>query len=142
MSESFGGPPVASDSAPAAPTYAVTSPVQAPVAKRRRYSPRQLVIWAVVVVVVLVGGYVYRHVTGDPTTAKVGSCMTGQSKDTIKVVGCSDATAQWTVVGKVDENSQPSSTKMDSDCAAYPTTAAEFWDEDNGDNFVLCLATK
>ena len=108
------------------------------------FGGKRILIWIGVVVVILIGSYVYKHVSGDPDVAKVGSCMTGQSKDTLKVVGCDDAKVQWKVIGKVDDQKDPKTDEgYASACSKWTDTGAAFWKGSDGSNgYVLCLVAR
>ena len=96
----------------------------------------------IVPVVLLVGGLVWSLATGDPELAKQGDCLLGQNADDMKIVGCDDATAEWTVVGKIDNVREETfnASEEDTSCTGYPTATASFWSGTKGGNGdVLCL---
>lgn len=132
---------------PGPPGYG-PAPMGAPMppapAKPKKKALVRLGILVGVIVVLIIGGVVYRHVSGSPDVAKAGDCMTGQTGDTLKVVACTSSTAQWTVVGKVDNQAQSTGISgMDSACDPFPTAEASFWKgSDGGKGYVLCLAPK
>ncbi|GIF67209.1 hypothetical protein Ais01nite_52440 [Asanoa ishikariensis] len=94
-------------------------------------------------VLVLVVGYVWKVVTGDPEVASAGDCLIGQTAEDMKIVGCDDATAEWTVVGKVDSIRQKdfmAAGENDPTCDPWKTTTVSYWTgEKNGTGHVLCL---
>lgn len=86
-----------------------------------------------------------------PGSADVGDCMVGQTAQTLKVVECTDPTAEWTVVGRLNEKAEADFT--DDSCAAFPTAEISYWEAQKrrgiaglvqGDpkGFILCLAKK
>jgi hypothetical protein len=92
--------------------------------------------------VVLLIGLVARQVTGDPDTAAVGECLSGATADDLKVVECADSTAEYKVVGKVDDKTQTEA-NLNGGQICRPFTGAEriFWKgEQGGSGYVLCLA--
>lgn len=100
------------------------------------------IIGAVVVFAVIsFGGWAWKHLTGAAETAKVGDCLAGQSEEDLRVVDCSDATAQHKVIGKVTDKSEAAfNTSAGDICSAFPTTESAFWwGERGGNGDVLCL---
>jgi len=128
-----GGPP------PAAPVE--ESPEPAKPSKGRKV--RNLILRIVAVpAVLIIGGAIWAVASGDPDMAKTGDCLVGQTGDDIKIVGCDDATAEWKVVGEVDNVSEAdfNATENDTSCTAYATSTASFWAGRKGGNGdVLCL---
>lgn len=122
-----------------APNYANLPPT--PQAPKKSFNWLRIVIPLVVIAVIAVGGYVWKHVSGDPDIAQVGNCLSGQSEDEIKVVDCGPS-ADWKVVGKVDNVAKPDNTGMQNACAKWPTFQAAFWKgpESGKDGYILCLA--
>jgi hypothetical protein len=118
-------------------------PPQYPTAAPKKKSPVRRIVFglvaaAVIVVIVLVG----KQVTGDPSTASVGECMSGSTADNLKVVGCTEAGAEYKVVGKVDGKTQSQANINGGEiCKPYPTAETIFWQgEQGGKGYVLCLA--
>jgi hypothetical protein len=111
----------------------------APAPKRRG---RQLVWIGVIVVVVLalVGISVFLN-RNSPSGAKVGDCVHKTGTDSIEVVACTDKNAEFTVVGRVEDQTQVQAGL--SSCDPYPDADQVFWSgEEGGTGYVLCLATK
>ncbi len=104
---------------------------------------RKLAGAAIGLVLLIVVGTIWSVMTGDPSVASTGDCLVGQSSDKIKVVGCDDATAEWTVRGEVEkvrEEDFDAAGENYAGCAAYPTAEAWFWSGTEGGNGdVLCL---
>ncbi len=107
-------PPSAPETAPAA---APQQPAPEQPKKGRGIVGR--IIGAIVVIAVLaVGGIVYRYLTGDVTTAKVGDCITDTVKpdaSDAKVVDCAKPEAKNKVIGIVEN--VPESDMADQDKA-------------------------
>ncbi len=143
--QGYPGQPV---SQPAQPGYPVQPnypggpgqpPAEPPKKKRRGLRiALQLVIGAVVFVLV---GAVIKFATGDPDIANVGDCMSGTSADDLKVVKCTEAGAQYKIVGKVEDKTQSEfNSDSGSICKAFPTAESAFWKgEEGGKGYVLCL---
>jgi hypothetical protein len=119
------------------------APPQYPAEPPKRKSPaRRIVLSVVGVGAVLVIGLVARQVTGDPDTASVGECMSGASAQDLKVVECTDSTAEYKVVGKVGDKTQTeASISGEQICRPYAGAERIFWKgEQGGSGYVLCLA--
>lgn len=136
-------PPAAPSAAPTATAPEAAAPAPEPVKSGRGKQIRNQIIRIVAVpAVVIVGGIVWAFASGDPTMANTGDCLIGQQADDIKIVGCDDATAEWKVVGKVDNVSEAeySASQDDTHCSAYSTATASFWSgKKRGNGDVLCL---
>lgn len=102
---------------------------------------------------VLVIGVPYGLIVGSsaPASADVGDCMVGQTAETLKTVECTDPTAEWTVVGRLNDKAETDFT--DDSCSAYPEADISYWEAQRrrglsrliqGDpkGFILCLAEK
>lgn len=64
----------------------------------------RIVIGIVIIGVLAIGGWIVKNLTGDPDIAKTGDCVTDAvSAEDMKVVDCSDPTAAFKVVKKVDD---------------------------------------
>jgi hypothetical protein len=113
----------------------------APPAKRRRPRTRLLISIGVVVVIVIIG-IVGRILSNDPDKAAVGDCMSGTTAENLKVVKCTDANAQYKVVGKVNGKSQTEfNTNSREICGPFQGAESAFWKgERGGDGYILCLA--
>ena len=98
----------------------------------------------VVVLVLFVGGIIWRTVTGAPSTAKVGDCVSGSvsNANETKVVDCTDAKATGKVVGKVEDKTEAEfQSNTEEICKPYPTAETAFWEGNSGKKgYVLCLA--
>ncbi|BCJ64411.1 LppU/SCO3897 family protein [Polymorphospora rubra] len=101
---------------------------------------KQVIGVVVVLVVIAVGGFIWNNLTGDPSTASVGDCLVGEDEDTLKVIDCGDATAQWKVVGKVEDKSESEFRASEGICAVHPTSEiAYWWGKPGGNGDVLCM---
>lgn len=92
--------------------------------------------------VVAGGGYVWKQMTGDASTAAVGDCVQDSGSQNVKVVSCSDPKAAHKVVGKVDHVAEPfddAQTAMI--CKPFPATTLAFWEGNSAgaQGYMLCL---
>ncbi len=116
---------------------------QVPPPPKKSKAKRLLLTGGIVVVVLIVLGIVVSIFTkNDPDNANVGSCMTGQTADTLKITDCTNSNANWTVVGKVTTKSEPDSATAGKDCDPWPAAQADFYKGDSSGGYVLCLAPK
>lgn len=111
---------------------------QPPATKRRRRVVLGVVAAVVVVVIGVAGWFMSRD---DPDNAKVGSCITGQTINDLKVVDCAADAAEYKVVKRLDSQArtefQKSSEQM---CESAPSTTKALWIGKGLVGFVLCLA--
>jgi hypothetical protein len=117
-------------------------PPQYPAEPPKKKSPvRRIVLSLVAVGVVAAIAFGARYVTGDPDTAAVGDCLSGSSANEMKVVDCTDAGAQFKVLGKVEDKSQTeASVGGERICQPYAGAERIFWKgEEGGKGYVLCL---
>ena len=95
----------------------------------------------IALVIVVVAPIAYFASQSQPSAAEVGDCMAGQDEDSLKVVECTDPTAEWEVVGRIETADSGQTTEVA--CAAYPQADASYWQESSrGSGFTLCLASK
>ncbi|MBW8482302.1 LppU/SCO3897 family protein [Actinomadura parmotrematis] len=123
--------------------YAQQQGYPPPPAPAKRSSGRR---WLVVlaVIVVLIGGLVALGAwasQGSPDSAKAGDCVARPGADDLKVVKCTDASAAFKVLGRVDDKYKY---QFDQDsktlCAPYQGTRSAFWRGESGkQGYVLCL---
>jgi len=105
------------------------------------------------VALILLVGVPYGLIVGSsaPASADVGDCMNGQTAETLKIVECTDASAEWVVIGRLNEKVEADFT--DDSCAAFPQTEISYWEAQKrrgvaglvqGDpkGFILCLGAK
>src|SRR6266545_1443569 len=87
--------------------------------------------------------------TTDPTNARVGDCLAGQTMDSstaeevsdIKIVPCTAADAKYKVVGIVAGKTEAQFKVDDHLCDAYPSAVSVLWQgRTGGAGSVLCLA--
>ncbi len=102
---------------------------------------RRLIIWVGVSVVLVFAIVLVCGVFGKsgPQNARVGSCMSLNSGDSVQVVDCSSSAAHLKVVGRLSISSRPFDSQLTQDCAPWPTTIGAYYDADH--HFVLCLAS-
>lgn len=108
---------------------------------KARGAGRRIVGGLVGAAVVFGGGIAWKYISGDPETAKVGSCMIETAKaDDMKTVDCNDPKAAHKVVGKVEGMTEATFKATDNPCTAYPTAESALWgSEKGGKGYVLCL---
>jgi hypothetical protein len=118
------------------------APEAQPAARRRSLT---VVGWAVLAAVLLsvalgAAGFAMGKRSADRTLrAKQGECLTGASDTDLRPVACTDAAAQWRVLGVVENKTQKEAKEQA--CQAWPQAEASYWESRNGKNgFVLCLA--
>jgi hypothetical protein len=109
---------------------------------RRRTKRRQIVALVVLLVVAgLVFGGVWLGTRHNASTAKVGDCVDQTGTGAVSVVACTDPTADFGVVGRVENK-----TEVDAGlgaCDPYVDQGAEtfYWAGQPGKTgYVLCLA--
>jgi hypothetical protein len=127
---------------PVQPAGDSAAPAVKPPSKGRAILVR-LGLAVVVLIVVVIGGAIWANVSGDPSVANVGDCVSGtvaNANDT-KVVKCTDASATGKVVGKVEGKTEAQfNTETEKICGPYPTAETAFWSGKSGSKgFVLCL---
>jgi hypothetical protein len=95
-----------------------------------------------VVVVVVIGVLAWQSQRSSPDAAVVGDCVSHGSGDDIKVVACTDATAAFKVVGKVQNKTQTDfNLSSESICKPFPGVQSAFWKGKVGSTgYILCLA--
>ncbi len=100
-------------------------------------------IIGIALLVVIGGPIAYFASQSAPSAANVGDCMTGQTADTLKKVDCTDASAEWTVVGRLSDQTEAQFNAADNPCPSFPTTEFAYWEGKWGQTgFVLCLESK
>ena len=116
------------------------APGPAPVPVRRGGGGRRRLVGIVILVLLLAGlvaaGIYFNRDAA--SKAKVGDCVEQQGTDTLKVVTCDDAKADFKVVGRVENKRQ---SETDSACSQYPDFESSYWEGKSGQKgLVLCLA--
>lgn len=126
---------------PAYPGQQAYPPAPGQPVERKKRSWVRIVVPIAVIAVIAIIGFVGKFLTGDPDTAKVGDCMSGSSAENLKVVKCTDAKAEFKVVGKVNDKSQSDfNTGSAEICKPFPAAESAFWKgESGGKGYVLCL---
>lgn len=133
------GQPQAPDAAPAGayPPAAAFAPQPPPEPKKKSVLKRFLITMVGVVVAIVVGVLVRSGVFDTPAM-KVGDCVQQTGADDVKVVDCTSADAQYSVLGIVEKQSQISA-RMGA-CKAFPETTSVYWEGRNtGNGTVYCL---
>jgi hypothetical protein len=98
------------------------------------------IVIAVVILAALVGIPLYLA-RDDADTAKVGDCVAQTGSSSVHVVACNDATAEYKVVGRVEDKTETEAGI--SACGPFEEQGAEqsYWQGERGkQGFVLCLA--
>ena len=118
----------------------------------KRHVGKRLLITGGIVVALIIAGVVSSKLSDSTDNAKVGDCVKDVPSnstvkgDNMKTVKCTDPTAKYKVVGKVEHVSRVSvslgNSLGNSVCKAYPTATGTYWrgKEDGMDGYVLCLA--
>jgi hypothetical protein len=121
----------------------MTEPLPAP-DQARKMTPRAVysVIGVIVVMLAVLGSVLVINLTRSPTYATRGSCMTGDSPVSLRLVRCSSPAAQWVVLGAVPM-SQLSKYRDRSFCGNYPDPALTSWrNPDSKAVYFVCMAPK
>ncbi|MCW2914917.1 MAG: hypothetical protein JWN52_2985 [Actinomycetia bacterium] len=87
-------------------------------------------------------GYGWKVFKGEsPDLAKVGDCMAGTDANNLKVVKCTDAKANYKVIGKVNDTTEIGFQMNRSICKPFQGAESAFWKGKKlGTGYVLCLA--
>jgi hypothetical protein len=94
-------------------------------------------IASLVVIVGVVVGFIILD-KGDPAQATDGSCVKQTGPDSVKVVDCSSADAQYKVVKRVDGHYDETSANVK--CPQVAPDATTFYAQTGqGNDFLLCL---
>lgn len=98
------------------------------------------IVGAVIVIGIIIAAVVSQK--GNPDSAKVGDCIHHGSGDEVKVVSCTDSSAGYKVVGKVEDKTQTQfDISSDSICKPFQGAESAFWKGKVGKTgYVLCLA--
>jgi len=116
-------------------------PGPAPQPVRSGGGARRRIITIVVALVVIgglvaVGAFLNRDAA---SKAKVGDCVQQQGSNDLKVVKCDDSSADFKVVGRVENKTQVEASL--SACDSFPDAESAYWEGEQGKKgLVLCLA--
>ncbi|MFC6020027.1 hypothetical protein ACFP2T_28015 [Plantactinospora solaniradicis] len=90
-------------------------------------------------IAILVAPFAIYFGLDEPNQAEVGDCMAGQSASELRTVECTDAAAEWKVLGRLTGKTEAD--HNDAACAAYPETEASFYEDGRRfrKGFILCL---
>ncbi len=114
-------------------------PMPAPVNRGGGRRGLRLVISLVVIVGVVIAGYILSK--SDPAQAKDGSCIKQTGTDSVKVVDCSSAEAQYKVVKRVEGRYDEVS--ANTKCPEVAPDATRFYAQHgHGTDFLLCMKDK
>lgn len=107
--------------------------------------PRRSKITGIVLLVAMalafagIGYMAWREGQASPDGAAVGDCVQ-RDGDSVKVVKCTDAKAEYKIVGKVEKISQVTFS-ISSGCGKFPEAKTGFWRGEQGkEGYALCLA--
>lgn len=113
------------------------APQAPPAPKKGGKVKRSLISVGIAIVVIIVGALVRNGVFDSPAM-KVGDCVQQTGADSVKVVACDSADAQFSVIGIVEKQSQISA-RMGA-CKAFPETTSVYWQgRDTKSGTVYCL---
>lgn len=97
-------------------------------------------IIGVALLVVIGGPIAFFASRSAPSAANVGDCMSGQTAETLKKVDCTDASVEWTVVGRLNDKTKAEFDADDDPCSSFPTSLLSYWEGERGQTgFILCL---
>ena len=127
---------------PAGPAPASGAFAPVPAAPARRSKRRQLIILSVfLVAVVAFFGFVYAASRHNPGSAKAGDCVRQTGANAVQVVDCTDARAEFKVVGRVEDKTEVDASLNACDPFADLGATQAFWSGPAGKTgYVLCLA--
>ncbi len=125
--------------APAAPRPPAPRAPAEPVGPPPRPHKSKVGRWiALLVIAGGVGGAVWFGTHAAPTKEGVGDCLAQTGGNQLTKVGCSDKSARFHVLGKL-ENKTVIDATLDA-CKAFPTATSAYWQGDSGQpGLVLCL---
>ncbi|NUT38543.1 MAG: hypothetical protein HOV86_01035 [Thermoactinospora sp.] len=118
-----------------------TDTAKQPPPKRRVFAKR-VVGYIVAAVLLGGGGLAYNYLTGAPSTAAQGDCMSGKNEDELKVVECTDASASWVVETRVEDISEEQfNADSEGRLCTGPEATTSFWQSGRKGRggYVLCL---
>ena len=89
----------------------------------------RILVYGIILVVVLVGGYPYKIFTNDTELAKVGDCVTeAVNAEDMKTIGCTDSKAAYKVVAVVDGTAGRAQADDESHpCARFADATTSLW---------------
>jgi len=128
--------------APAGPYPQGGAPYQPAPAKKERPAWVRTVLGIVAALVVFALVRMVPSILSANGAPKVGECVKAKGSNAIEVVKCDDKTAEYKVVGIV-ENQKQADFDADRSCTAYPTADASYWEGrgkgGNATGWVACL---
>jgi hypothetical protein len=108
----------------------------------RNAKRRQVIVLVVLLVVTggLLGG-IWLATRSQPVNAKVGDCVHQTGSDSIAIVNCTDGTADFKVVGRVEDKTRSEAGYLSTVCDQYQGAERMFWQgAQDKKGYVLCLA--
>jgi hypothetical protein len=105
----------------------------------RGLRPRNKFRVVLLVIVILVAPFAIYFGLDEPSQAEVGDCMAGASATDLRTVECTDAAADWKVLGRLTGKTEADFT--DAACAAFPATEVSFFEDGRrfSKGYILCL---
>jgi hypothetical protein len=101
---------------------------------------RRIIVAVVAFAVVSLGGLAWKYLTGAPSTANVGDCMAGQSKNDIRTVNCANPAATRKVVARLEGKTEADFNATTDPCTVYPAADVAVWEGKSGaKGYILCL---
>jgi hypothetical protein len=118
----------------------VTPPMLGPPVRRLSQRRRVLVILSILILIVgAISGAIWYVNRNSPDRAKVGDCLRKDGPDAVEIIACNDPSAQFKVVGRLENQSDADITL--SPCDAFHNTTHVYWSRTTGGTgYVLCLA--
>jgi hypothetical protein len=115
----------------------------APPAPAGKMRNRRIIALVVLLLVVAgVGIAAWSSSKSSPDAAGVNDCVSKSGSDSVKKVSCSDSSAAYRVVGKVEHKTQVDvSLSSATICKPFPNAQSAYWRGEVGKSgYVLCLA--
>jgi hypothetical protein len=102
---------------------------------------RRIVLGVIALGLVIIGVLAWKAAQHSPDAAKVGDCVSRVGTNDIKIVSCTDSTAAFKVVGKVNNQTEAAfQISTGSICKPFPAAKSAFWKGKVGSTgYVLCL---
>ncbi|MGI8332466.1 LppU/SCO3897 family protein [Actinomadura scrupuli] len=113
----------------------------APAARPKNSLAGKITLGVIAVALVVIGVLAWKESHSSPDAAKVGDCVARSGANDIKIVSCTDSTAAYKVVGKVENQTEPAfRISTGRICKPFPAAKSAFWKGKVGSTgYVLCL---
>ena len=140
----YGTPQYGPDGQPLQPgAYPPAGGFQPQVAQPAKKGGRwgRILLTVGIAIVVAVISALWRNGVFDSPTMKAGDCVQQTGSDSVKVVDCSSADAQYTVLG-IQEKTTQASARLGA-CSQWPDTDSVYWEgRQTGTGTTYCLQKK